>query len=147
MTQDVTQWLDEIKALKQRLAEAQQEQETAYASAINWQRLYETEAQQRRSEAKVARQTIAALQQEVNQLKGHFPGASEAIVESPAQALVDSLTTEAELRSRLVQALQECDRLTQALQSEQADHAQTRKNLTTALGDAIATLSKERLPE
>ncbi|MGQ9870778.1 hypothetical protein [Leptodesmis sp.] len=147
MTQDVTQWLDEIKALKQRLAEAQQEREAAYASAISWQRLYETEAQQRRSEARTARQTIAALQQEINQLKGRFSSTSGETVESPAQALVDSLTTEAELRSRLVQALQECDRLTQALQTEQADHAQTRKNLTTALGDAIATLAKDRLPE
>lgn len=147
MTQDVTPWLDEIKTLKQRLAEAQQEREAAYASAINWQRLYETEAQQRRSEAKTARQTIAALQQEVNQFKGHFTSTTGEPVEAPTQGIVDSLTTEAELRSRLVQALQECDRLTQALQTEQADHAQTRKNLTTALGDAIATLSKERLLE
>ena len=59
----------------------------------------------------------------------------------------ETMPTEAELRSRLIQALQECDRLTQALQTEQADHTQTRKNLTTALGDAIATLSKERLLE
>lgn len=147
MTQNVTQWLDEIKALRQQLAAAQQEREAAYASAVNWQRLYETEAQQRRSEAQQNRQTIAALQQEINQLKGHFPDASGATIASPAQALVDTLTTEADLRSRLVQALQECDRLTQALQAEQADHAQTRKNLTTALGDAIATLSKERLPD
>lgn len=150
MSQDVTQWLDEIKALQQRLAEAQEEREAAYASAINWQRLYETEAQQRRSEARTARQTIAALQQEIDQLKGYSPPASGETgetVESPAQALVDGLTTETDLRSRLLQALQECDRLTQALQMEQADHAQTRKNLTTALGDAIATLSKERLPE
>ncbi len=147
MTQDVTQWLEEIKTLQQRLAAAQEEREAAYASAINWQRLYETEAQQRRSEARTARQTIAALQQEINQLKGEFPSISGESAPSAAQALVDSLTTESELRSRLLQALQECDRLTQALQTEQADHAQTRKNLTTALGDAIATLAKEQTSE
>ena len=50
MTQDVTQWLDEIKALKQQLVEMRQEREEAYASAINWQQRYETEAQQRRVE-------------------------------------------------------------------------------------------------
>jgi len=49
MSQNVTQWLAEIQALKQQLADAQQEREQAYTSAANWQRLYETEAQQRRS--------------------------------------------------------------------------------------------------
>jgi len=47
-----------------------------------------------------------------------------------------------ELKERLVAVLAERDRLAQALEAEQANHAQTRKSLTTALGDAIDMLSK-----
>jgi hypothetical protein len=36
------------------------------------------------------------------------------------------------------------DQLTQALQTEQMNHAQTRQGLTTALGDAIDMLSKDK---
>lgn len=143
MTQNVTQWLDEIKALKQQLAEARREREEAYASAINWQRLYETEAQQRRIEAAKAKQMLDTLQQEVRQLKGTglTPLDNLPKLES-IQATVESLQTEVELRSHLIQALAECDRLNQVLQTEQANHAQTRKSLTTALGDAIDALAK-----
>ncbi len=146
MTQNVTQWLDEIKVLKQQLAEAQREREEAYASAVNWQRLYETEAQQRRMEAAIAKQTIEALQQEVQTLKGYPFSQSISISDTDLnriQATVESLNTPVELKSHLVQALAECDRLMQALQTEQANHAQTRKSLTTALGDAIDALSKK----
>lgn len=143
MTQNVTQWLDEIKSLKQQLADAHREREDAYASAINWQQRYETEAQQRRVETNQAKQAIATLQQEVQQLKGTGflePGGDTNL--EHIQAKVGALQTEVELRSHLIQALVECDRLKQALEQEQADHTQTRKSLTTALGDAIDALAK-----
>ncbi len=143
MTQNVTQWLDEIKALKQQLIEMRQEREDAYASAINWQQRYETEAQQRRIEAKLTQQTMEMLQQEIRQLKGRMQPDESGTGRTPEiQAAVGELQTEAELRSRLIQALIECDRLTQDLQAEQANHIHTRKSLTTALGDAIGTLAK-----
>jgi hypothetical protein len=143
MTQNVTQWLDEIKALKQQLVEMRQEREDAYTSAINWQQRYETEAQQRRVEAKLTQQTIELLQQEIQQLKGRMQPDESGTGRTPAiQAAVGEVKTEAELRSRLMQALVECDRLNQALQTEQTNHIQTRKSLTTALGDAIGTLFK-----
>lgn len=156
MTQNVTQWLEEIQALKQQLVEAQKEQAEAYASAINWQRLYETEAQQRRVEADLARQTIEALQQQVQDLQTRslpgegnpiYPPDIQAHIQAQVQVAVDRLKTEAELRTGLVQALAECDRLTQALKLEQTNHAQTRKSLTTALGDAIDALSKQEKAE
>jgi thioredoxin-like negative regulator of GroEL len=144
MTQNVTQWLDEIKALKQQLAEARQEREEAYASAINWQRLYETEAQQRRIEAAQAKQMLETLQQEVRKLKGSggLPQAGDTPNLAAIQARVEVLPSDVDLRSHLIQALVDCDRLTQALETEQAEHAQTRKSLTTALGDAIDALAK-----
>ncbi|NJP09515.1 MAG: hypothetical protein HC866_08515 [Leptolyngbyaceae cyanobacterium RU_5_1] len=141
MTQNVAQWLSEIKALKQQLAEVHQEREQAYSSATNWQHLYETEAQQRRVEATLARQTIETLQQEVQHLKGNLLS-GESVDVRKIQAELEPLKTEAEIRSRLIRALAECDRLNRALQTEQSNHAQTRKSLTTALGDAIDMLSK-----
>ncbi|MDX2241296.1 MAG: hypothetical protein NW224_11480 [Leptolyngbyaceae cyanobacterium bins.302] len=145
MTQNVTQWLDEIKALKQQLADAYREREEAYASALNWQQRYETEAQQRRVDTNQANQTIAALRQENQQLKG--TGFAEPEPETnleKIQAVVEGLSTEVELRSYLIQALVECDRLQRALETEQATHTQTRKSLTTALGDAIDALAKTK---
>ncbi|MBC7972329.1 MAG: hypothetical protein H7Z11_19760 [Verrucomicrobia bacterium] len=145
MTYDVSQWLTEIKTLRQQLVDAQQEREQAYSSAANWQRLYETEAQQRRAEAALTRQTIATLKQDIQQLKGAAPIEGSAAVESSAvRAEVEKLQTVAELQQKLIETLTERDRLTQALQLEQTNHAQTRQGLTTALGDAIDMLSKEK---
>ena len=62
MTQDIRQWLNEIKALQQQLTEVVRDREAALESAAQWRQLYNTEAQQRRAEAKLNQQTIAALQ-------------------------------------------------------------------------------------
>lgn len=146
MTQNVTQWLDEIKTLKQQLAEAQREREEAYTSAANWQRLYETEAQQRRIEANLARQSIESLHREMEQLQTRFgPQRSASVTTELIQTEVEQVTSEVDLRSRLAAALAECDRLKTALQTEQENHVQTRKSLTMALGDAINAL-KAREP-
>jgi methylaspartate ammonia-lyase len=147
MSHDVTQWLDEIKALRQQVAEAQQEREQAFVSASNWQRLYETEAQQRRAEANLARQTIAALRSEIQQIQGSLAGESETLSPTAFHAEVEKLQTTEELRQRLIEALAERDRLIQALRIEQTNHAQTRKGLTTALGDAIDMLAKKQEKE
>jgi predicted RNase H-like nuclease (RuvC/YqgF family) len=141
MSQDVSQWLAEIKALRQQLAVAQQEREQAYSSAANWQRLYETEAQQRRTDAAQAKQTINTLKLQIQQLKGNFPQGETGTETLPAiEAEVYQLKTSEALRQKLIQTLAERDRLIEALKTEQANHAQTRKGLTTALGDAIDML-------
>ncbi len=43
-------------------------------------------------------------------------------------------------------AIEQIKQLTQALQQEQTRHAETSKNLTTALGDAIDLLTKAQNP-
>ncbi|MEP0819914.1 MULTISPECIES: hypothetical protein [Trichocoleus] len=152
MTQDVRQWLSEIKALQQQLAEAERERDAAYTSATNWRRLYETEAQQRRMETNLAQQAIADLQTEIQQLRGGIIfGDNDSHSAAEMTQALDQLQTPAELREKLGQILQEqsrlqgeVERLIQALQLEQANHAQTRKSLTTALGDTIDLLTKER---
>jgi chromosome segregation ATPase len=143
MSQDVTQWLAEIKLLRQQLTEAQQERDRAYASAANWQKLYETEAQQRRTEAALSQHAVQQLQQEIAQLRQRLtPSVDEAKVTAAIAAEVTQLQTVEGSKDRLIVALQECDRLVRALQTEQDHHAQTRKSLTMALGDAIDMLSK-----
>ena len=69
MTQDVRQWLAEIKTLQQKLTETQKERDEAYASAANWRNLYETEAKQRRTESRLAQQAIGSLKEELQSLQ------------------------------------------------------------------------------
>lgn len=143
MADPVVQWLNEIKDLKQKLQVAQAAQEAANASADNWRKLYETEAQQRRTEAMLTRQTIANLKSEIAELQRLPKASSDRVV---TQATVESidLTTVDELKVRLLELGAEHGRLAQDLKAEQADHAQTRKNLTTALGDTVDLLTKVR---
>jgi seryl-tRNA(Sec) selenium transferase len=141
---DVRQWLLEIKALQQKLAEVNQERDQAYASAANWRKLYETEAQQRRTEARLAQQQIEMLKDELQRLQQlPQPVASDGLTHSAIQEQLEQLQP-TEIKETLVRALMECDRLTQSLKAEQADHAQTRRSLTTALGDTVNLLAKER---
>jgi DNA repair exonuclease SbcCD ATPase subunit len=146
MSNDVTQWLAQIKALKQQLAETISDRDTAYESADNWRQLYNTEAQQRRTEARLAQQQVETLKAELrqrqgesSQLKADDPEAASAIEQELAK-----MQTVEELRTKLKDIMVERDRLLDALKTEQTNHAQTRKSLTTVIGDTIDQLSKER---
>lgn len=149
MTQDVRQWLAEIKKLQQKLLEVQQERDEAYTGAANWRKLYETEAQQRRTEANLARQSLETLKAELQALRSiPQPSTAHHTEDGVAQhaELQQQLAqlTPADLQYRLAEALLECDRLTNLLKEEQEKHGQTRKGLTTALGDTVDLLTKER---
>ena len=155
MTEDVRQWLAQIKALQQQLSQVQQQRDEADASAANWCRLYETEAQQRRTDAHLARQTIEQLQAQIQQLQdGATPVGNQRVIspsESDIESEVEQLETGTQLKQKLVEVLLERDlatkevvRLQQALKVEQENHTQTRKSLTSALGDAIDRLNRER---
>jgi len=146
MTHDVQQWLGEIKHLQQKLEEAHKERDSAFASAMNWRELYQTEAQQRRTEAALAQRKLTDLQAELEQSQGTpaLPPTVDPDVPETIQALVNTLATSDELRVALTKALMECDRLTQALKAEQEHHARTRKELTAALGDTVDQLTRAR---
>ena len=153
MAFDVTQWLAEIKTLQRQLTETCQERDAAYSSAANWRKLYETEAQQRRTETKQLKQKISKLQTEIDRFNGQSSpnGAETADLDGQVnleaiKQQVAQLYNMAELQTKLTETLMRCERLSQALKAEQLDHAKTRKNLTTALGDAIDILSKEPHP-
>ncbi|NJM71898.1 MAG: hypothetical protein HC862_17800 [Scytonema sp. RU_4_4] len=146
MTQELTsQWLAEIKALKQQIAELQAEHDAGWRSAEKWRKLYNIEAEQRRTDAQMAQQTIASLKAQIQQIQG----IEEARFDDPTAATaieqqVEQLKSVEELQAKLIMVTKERDRLLQALKTEQDNHTQTRKSLTTALGDAIDDLTKER---
>jgi septal ring factor EnvC (AmiA/AmiB activator) len=129
MTQDLTQWITEVRTLQRQLADTQKDRDQAYNSAANWRRLYETEARQRREDAAELQAQIDALQQKLNA--------------DPSQAIeldlvaADSLQG---LQQRLDVLVQRCQELTQRLQAEQEAHSQTRQTLTAALGDTFDML-------
>ncbi|WP_198161149.1 hypothetical protein [Anabaena sp. CA = ATCC 33047] len=139
------QWLAEIESLKQQLVEKQQQCDAAWENAEKWRKLYNTEAEQRRTDADLSRQTIASLKTEIQKLKG-IDGSTLANATTVAtiRQEVAQIKTVEDLKAKLIAVIQERDRLLNALKTEQDNHTQTRKNLTTALGDAIDSLAKAR---
>ncbi|BAZ49199.1 hypothetical protein NIES4103_18100 [Nostoc sp. NIES-4103] len=57
---------------------------------------------------------------------------------------IEQIQSVQELQAKLIAVTKERDRLLQALKTEQENHAQTHKSLTTALGDAIDSLARQR---
>lgn len=143
MAHDMTQWLAEIRTLQRQLAELRQERDQAYASAANWRRLYESEAQQRRQEVEQSQVKLRGLVQELETFKG-APAAETSADLAKVVEQVGAIDTIEEVRSQLIDALKLCDQLSNALKHEKASHEQTRQSLTTALGDTIDLLAKER---
>ncbi|NER84188.1 MAG: hypothetical protein F6K42_32565 [Leptolyngbya sp. SIO1D8] len=141
MTQDITRWLTEIRLLQQQLASTRQERDQAYKSASSWRQLYEAEAKQRREDVQQLQLTVKTLRTELSTLA---TPQMEATLDEPTTEVKADLNTVEGLRTHLVSALQHCDRLQKALDDEQASHAETRKTLTTALGEAIDALSPDQ---
>ncbi|MEM6398858.1 MAG: hypothetical protein AAF757_01310 [Cyanobacteria bacterium P01_D01_bin.116] len=146
MSEDLTQqWLTEIQSLKQQIAQLQAEQVSTWESAEKWRKLYNTEAEQRRTDSQLFRQTLASLKAEIQQLKGiedaQLPDSDTVIA---IQQEVAELSSLEELKTKLTVAMKERDRLLQALKTEQDKHSQTRQSLTTALGDAIDGFKKQK---
>ncbi|MBD2436065.1 hypothetical protein [Nostoc sp. FACHB-110] len=146
MAQDLTQqWLEEIQALKRQLAQKQLDLNSAWESAEKWRKLYNTEAEQRRTDAHLFQQTIASLKTEIHKLQGIDTSIlADGKATAAIQAEVKQIQAVEELQAKLITVTKERDRLLQAFKTEQENHAQTRKSLTTALGDAIDSLARER---
>ncbi|MBD2609862.1 hypothetical protein H6G94_00990 [Nostoc punctiforme FACHB-252] len=138
------QWLTEIQTLKQQLIELQQDRDAAWESAQKWRQLYNKEAEQRRTDAQLSQQAMASLKADLHKLQGIEAGTLAATPVTAIQEEIAQLQSVEELQTKLITAIQERDRLLQALKIEQENHTQTRKSLTTALGDAIDSLTRER---
>lgn len=146
MNQDLTQqWLTEIQVLREQMAGLQGDRDAAWESAQKWRQLYNIEAEQRRTDAQLSQQAIASLKADLHKLRGIEVEtlAAETPV-TPIQQEIEQLKSVEDLQPKLIAAIKERDRLLQALKTEQDSHAQTRNSLTTALGDAIDSLTQER---
>ena len=150
MSQDIRQWLDEIKRLQQQLTEVSRDRDEAGESAAQWRQLYNTEAEQRRNDAKLNQQTIDGLSAQIEDFQSFYPIEPEDDDAGVARLQeVEQLHTVGELKTKLAEVLEERDRaieqikqLTQALKQEESRHAETSTNLTTALADAVDLLTK-----
>ncbi|MDZ7956804.1 MAG: hypothetical protein RMY34_02665 [Aulosira sp. DedQUE10] len=147
MSQDLTtQWLTEIQSLKQQMVELQRDRDGAWESAQKWRKLYNIEAEQRRTDTQLSQQAIASLKAELQKLQGLDTGIlPDATAVTAIQQEIAQLQSVDDLKAKLVTVIKERDRLLQALKTEQDNHAQTRNNLTTALGDAIDSWTRERV--
>ena len=141
MTQEITRWLAEIRTLQQQLAATRQERDQAYKSAANWRKLYDAEAKQRREDVEQLQLTVKTLRTELSTLKAQQKSTVPSrLTEIETDANAETVEG---LRTQLLTILQQCDRLQKALDTERADHAETRKTLTTALGEAIDAFSPD----
>lgn len=136
MSQEVVGWLREVKDLQQQVKAAKASEQSAHASADNWRKRYEIEAEQRRTEVQTLQQTIAQLQAELDRVKNP-PSASETEVE----AAIAEFQSVPELQAKLIETVCERNQLAEDLKAEQLSHSETRKSLTNALGDAVEMLS------
>ncbi|MBD1920547.1 hypothetical protein H6F77_05525 [Microcoleus sp. FACHB-831] len=145
MSNELTQWLAEIRALKQQMTELERDRAAALAAEANWRQLYTTEAQQRRTEAKLAQQQIQTLKAQIRQLQDS-PHASpdDPTAVQAIQQEIGQLQNIEQLKAKLTSVMFERDRLLDALKAEQASHAQTRKSLTTVIGDTIDKLARDK---
>lgn len=150
MNQDVRQWLEEIKRLKQQLAEAQRDRNSAQESADSWRERYNTEAQQRRQEAQRYLEQMGQLRGELDRLKSVSPPIpNELQVRVVVRQEIEQLKTLDDIKAKFIEVMLERDRsyeqihqLRQALEQEKIAHEQTRSSLTTALGDTVDLLTK-----
>lgn len=142
MSEEVVQWLGEINRLKQQLATLQKELQTSQQSEASWRQRYTEEAQQRRTEARLAKEqfeemnlTLQELQKGV-QLSPDLPDDHTLDQEIAAIADLDAL------RQKLSTTTKERNQLLKALQSEKEAHENTRKSLTSVINDTIEQLGK-----
>jgi hypothetical protein len=119
MSQDLTEWIAEVRRLQKQVAELRQQRDQAYNSAANWRRLYDREAQQRRQAASLASQLT--------------PDPPPSLPATDPDTLPSPTSPEDQIQALKVQ----CQQLSQALEAERHAHEQTRLSLTIALGEAL----------
>jgi hypothetical protein len=136
-------WLTEIQSLTQQMKQFQRERDEAWESSQKWRQLYNTEAEQRRIDAKIHAESIASVKADLQKFSpiGTETDTSNTIA---IQQQISQFNSIEELQTQLLEIIQERDSLLRALKLEREGHIQTRKSLTTALGDAIDSLARSR---
>ncbi|NJR67246.1 MAG: hypothetical protein HC771_00245 [Synechococcales cyanobacterium CRU_2_2] len=152
MSQDVTQWLEEIRSLRAQLATVQQERDEAFSESATWRDRLNAEMQLRVRESALLKQQIDTLasRELAEQADGLGAGTEGSGAEPKAntpisaqlQEALNQLTSLEDLREFAVTIAQERDRLRQELQAERQAHQDTRESLSIALGDTIDLLTQ-----
>ncbi len=113
MSQDVTQWVAEVRSLQRQVSELQGSRDQAYASADNLRQMYEAEAQQRRRDNASYSQKIEQLQLALADSQSpsaaysnQLTAAIDEVQTSPASR--DSVTP---LQAQLMSAIKQCEEL------------------------------------
>ena len=112
-----------------------QERDRALEDALKWRRRYEIEAQQRRTEAETADRTIRNLRAEVQQLCQTGYAVARPVLTAISSDF--SVSDQQHITLELARLAQSRDELAEALAQEQQQHAKTRENLISALGEAL----------
>jgi hypothetical protein len=139
MSEEIVGWLNEIKALKQKQVELQQELQNARDQEENWRKLYTTEAQQRRLETEAAEAQLQEAQLTIKELTdfGQGDGAAEEKRWAAINRDLEGVEDITQLKQKLLDAIKERDQLFQFLQREREAHEQTRRSLTAVIGDTV----------
>ncbi|ABG49634.1 hypothetical protein Tery_0139 [Trichodesmium erythraeum IMS101] len=153
MTQDITPWLNEIKALQEKIVELQTKVNVTQDTVSKWLKLYNIEAKQRRNEAQQSQETIDNLKTKLQKLQKGFSFAKDNRDEvmTTIEEQIEDLQTLDQFKAKIIEVSQERDRyleklqeLTKCLQQEQTSHGNTRRSLTNALADAVDLLAKAK---
>lgn len=143
MSQDVSQWIAEIQAMREQVADALRDRDTALETATKWSELYNREAEQRRTEARLSQEMIESLKAEIQQLKAGITLKTDDSLDVAAISQeVERLQTVGELQRKLIEVTIDREKLINALKTEQENHINTRQSLTTALSDMVDLLTK-----
>ncbi|WP_017304999.1 hypothetical protein [Spirulina subsalsa] len=146
MSEELMQWLAEIRALRQQLTQAERDRDTALESAAHWRKLYNIEARQRRTEARLAQEEQNRLQRELGKLQDGPMLIRGNTIEAEVGGFpeLEGIQDVTHLRQMLMTVMQERDRALEALKLEQENHVHTRKSLTAVIGDTIEQLARQR---
>ncbi len=146
MSDEVIKWLGEIRTLKEQLTTLQQERDQLKESESNWRNLYATEAQQRRTDAKLAQQQLEQIRSKLSNeaLNQQIKKTDSFRAKTIFLEEIKGLDTVETLKDKLLEVMQERDSLKEVLTKEQENHEQTRKSLTAVIGETVDQLAKER---
>ena len=138
-SQQVLQWLNEVKFLQQQVRDLTIELSTAQQSADSWRSRYETEGQQRRTDITTRQDQINKLQTEIAQLRTQ-PEFSTTLSDDAIVLQINGINSMTALQGKLFEVWTDRDNVLAALKKEQLAHEKTKKDLTMALADAMDVL-------
>lgn len=142
MSEEVVQWLGEINRLKQQLVSLQQALQDSQKNEASWRQRYTEEAQQRRTEVRLAKEQFEQIQARMQELQQGVQLSPAQLDDAIADQEITAIADLDTLKERLRTTTKERNQAVKALKAEQTAHEQTRKSLTSVINDTIEQLGK-----